>query len=33
MTIQEMKERELPIHPNTLAARDWLIARGVRAEI
>ena len=33
MTIQEMKERELPIHSNTLAARDWLAARGVRAEI
>ena len=25
MSIQEMAERELPVHPNTLRARDWLL--------
>ena len=24
MSIQEMKDRNLPVHPNTLRARDWL---------
>ena len=28
-TIQEMIDRQLPIHSNTLAARDWLTAHGV----
>ena len=28
-TIQEMIDRRLPIHSNTLAARDWLTAHGV----
>ena len=26
MTIQEMREKGSPIHPNTQAARDWLRA-------
>ena len=25
MSVEEMTERGNPIHPNTLAARDWLI--------
>ena len=25
MSIQEMAERKLPVHPNTLRARDWLL--------
>ena len=32
-TIQEMIDRQLPIHSNTLAARDWLIDHGVRVTI
>ena len=32
-TIQEMEERQVPIHTNTLAARDWLTAHGVTVEI
>ena len=24
MSIQEMAERGLPVHPNTVKARDWL---------
>ncbi len=28
-TIQEMEDRKLPVHQSTLAARDWLRARGV----
>ncbi|MCI5625980.1 MAG: nicotinate (nicotinamide) nucleotide adenylyltransferase [Clostridiales bacterium] len=31
-TIQEMEERGLPIHSNTLQARDWLRAHGVIIE-
>ena len=31
-TIQEMEERGLPIHSNTLQARDWLRAHGVVIE-
>ena len=31
-TIQEMKEREQPIHPNTLQAQAWLRERGVTIE-
>ena len=31
-TIQEMEERGLPIHSNTLQARDWLWAHGVVIE-
>ena len=31
-TIQEMEERGLPIHSNTLQARDWLRAHGVTTE-
>ena len=31
-TIQEMEERGLPIHSNTLQARDWLRAHGVITE-
>ena len=31
-TIQEMKERGLPIHKRTLMARDWLLAAGVTIE-
>ncbi len=31
-TIQEMKDRRLPIHRKTLLARDWLRSRGVRTE-
>ena len=26
MTIEEMSQRGVPIHKNTLAARDWLLA-------
>ncbi len=29
-TIQEMRERELPVHQSTLRARDWLLEQGVR---
>ena len=29
MTVEEMKERHEPVHPNTLAARDWLRDHGV----
>ena len=25
MSIQEMAERGLPVHPNTIRARDWLL--------
>ena len=32
-TIQEMIDRQLPIHSNTLAARDWLTAHGVSVEL
>ena len=32
-TIQEMIDRRLPIHSNTLAARDWLTAHGVSVEL
>lgn len=31
-TIQEMHDRKLPIHRNTLAARAWLIEQGVEPE-
>ncbi len=31
-TIEEMEERQLPIHPKTLLARDWLLRRGVTIE-
>ena len=24
MSIEEMRERRLPVHPNTVRARDWL---------
>ena len=32
MTIEEMEERKLPVHRNTLQARDWLRNHGVRTE-
>ena len=32
MTIQEMEERQVPIHKNTLQARDWLRQHGVTTE-
>ena len=31
-TIQEMKDRNLPVHRRTLKARDWLRAHGVTLE-
>ena len=31
-TIQEMKERDLPIHRNTLQAQSWLKEHGVTIE-
>lgn len=31
-TIEEMEERDLPIHRKTLMARDWLLAAGVTTE-
>jgi len=31
-TVQEMEERQLPVHTNTLQARDWLIEHGVTTE-
>lgn len=31
-TIQEMEERGVPVHSNTLQARDWLRAHGVTTE-
>lgn len=32
MTIQEMQQRQVPIHTNTLQARDWLRQHGVTTE-
>ena len=32
MTIQEMQQRQVPIHKNTLQARDWLRQHGVTTE-
>lgn len=32
MTIQEMQQRQVPIHTNTLQARDWLRQNGVTTE-
>ena len=31
-TIQEMKDRNLPVHKNTLQAQAWLRERGVTIE-
>ena len=31
-TIQEMRDRRLPIHTNTLRARDWLREHGRKTE-
>ena len=31
-TIQEMRDRRLPIHTNTLRARDWLREHGTKTE-
>lgn len=31
-TIQEMEDRKLPVHANTLRARDWLLSHGVNTE-
>ena len=31
-TIQEMEERQLPIHRNTILAREWLLDQGVTTE-
>lgn len=33
MTIEEMKERNLPVHHRTLEARDWLRDHGVTTEV
>jgi nicotinate-nucleotide adenylyltransferase len=30
MSIREMEERELPLHPNTVGARDWLLLQRAR---
>ena len=32
MTIQEMQQRQVPLHTNTLQARDWLRQHGVTTE-
>lgn len=32
MTIQEMQQRQVPVHTNTLQARDWLRQHGVTTE-
>ena len=32
MSIQEMKDRGLPVHSNTLQARDWLRSKSSRKE-
>ena len=32
MSIQEMKDRGLPVHGNTLQARDWLRSKSNRKE-
>ncbi len=31
-TIQEMEERGVPVHINTILARQWLLDRGVKLE-
>ena len=31
-SIQEMKDRQLPVHKNTLAAQKWLREQGVPSE-
>lgn len=32
MSVEEMRERGLQVHPNTLSARDWMLSRGVTLE-
>ena len=32
MTVEDMQERGVPIHKNTLGAHDWLVKHGVSLE-